>query len=70
MDINAGNGLYNKYGMIDSVIVSLDTIPVTGVDNMIKVIDAVKKLAALKDGLRNEDKQHEQDHIGQEGIPG
>lgn len=70
MDINAGNGLYNKYGMIDSVIVSLDTIPVTGVDNMLKVIDAVKKLTALKDGLRNEDKQREQDHSGQEGIPG
>lgn len=58
MTINE-NGLYDKYGLINSIIVDLNRLTVSGVDNMTIVLDSVHKLSALKEGLQREDKDRE-----------
>jgi len=55
MDVNSGNGLYNRYGLIDSIIVDLDRLEVRGVSNMKIIFDSIAKLNALKEGLRKEE---------------
>ena len=66
MEINNGNGLYDKYGLLDSVIVDLNRLNVSGVENMQIILSSISRLSALKKGLREEEKAHDSDHHQQE----
>lgn len=65
MNINDGNGLYDKYGLIDSIICGLNQIEVKGVDNMRIVFDSIGKLSALRNGLKNEEVERHADDSNQ-----
>ena len=41
-------GILDSTQVIDTIIVTLNSIPVTGVDNCIKVVDCIQKLGALR----------------------
>ena len=62
MTVNGGSGVYDKYGLIDSMIVELNGLEVKGVENMRIVMETIQKLAALRQGLSEEDKRREQDN--------
>lgn len=47
----------DKYDLINSVIVSLNDLTVSGVRNMKIVLEATAKLAGLRDGLKQSDEQ-------------
>jgi len=49
--------MYDKYGLIDSMIVALDTLTVTGAGNMRTVLDVIGRLSALKEGLKKEEQR-------------
>lgn len=73
MKINDGNGVYDKYGVIDSCVkdlcsvkVRVDELATTGV----LLADVVNRLLALKDGLEKEDKTEEQKKHGTETDSG
>lgn len=61
MTINDGNGLFDKCGLIDSIIIDLDSLEVKGIANMRIVFETVQKLAALKNGIKEEE-THADDH--------
>lgn len=51
--------------MINSIIVKLNTIPVTGVENCIKMVDCIQRLGALRDAsLKKEGIPDDSDHNG------
>lgn len=52
----------NKYELINSMIVTLDGVSVSGVENMKAIIETIQKLGALFDGLKKEDEQRAADH--------
>lgn len=55
------NGLYTNYEMADSIMVKLNEIEVKGVENMGLIIDCIKQLSALKEGMKKtEDSYKEQ----------
>lgn len=55
MTFNCGNGLFDKYGLIESIIENLNKVQVCGFSNMGILIDSAQKLNALKQGLKKED---------------
>lgn len=55
MEVNNGNGLFDKYGMIDGVIVQLNNLEVKGAVNMTIVIDCIQRLGALRKGMKEEE---------------
>lgn len=56
------NGMYNKFDLIDSMIVALNGISVSGVANMTAIIETIQKLGALRDGLRKDDERRADDY--------
>lgn len=48
-------GLIDKYGLIDSIVVDLDRVVVHGVSSMRIILESVQRLAALKHGLKEEE---------------
>lgn len=57
--LNDGNGLFDKYGLIESIICDLDKIEVKGAGNMVIVINTIQKLSALRKALKDEEKAKE-----------
>ena len=57
--LNDGNGLFDKYGLIESIICDLDKIEVKGAENMVIVINSIQKLSALRKALKDEEKEKE-----------
>ncbi len=57
--LNDGNGLFDKYGLIDGIICDLDKIEVKGAENMVIVINTIQKLSALRKALKDEEKAKE-----------
>ena len=57
--LNDGNGLFDKYGLIESIICDLDKIEVKGAENMVIVINTIQKLSALRKALKDEEKAKE-----------
>lgn len=55
MVINNGDGLYDKYGLIDSIISQINNLPIVGVAACSTVCDIYNKLTALKKGLKEEE---------------
>lgn len=55
-------GLYTKYDLIDSMIVGLNCVNVSGVENMKIIIETIQKLGALKEGLKKEEEQRADNH--------
>ena len=55
MKINDGGGLFDKYGLIQSIIDDLNRVQVCGYQNMGIIINSAQKLQALKEGLKKED---------------
>lgn len=51
-----------KYELIDSIILNLNTINVTGVNNMCTIIDTIQKLSSLQNILKKEDAVRENAH--------
>ena len=58
------NGFYDKYGLIDSMVVELNKVGVKGIGNMKIIIETVQKLGALKEGLKKEEEARDNDHNG------
>ena len=54
MTINDG-GIFDKYGLIQSIIEDLNRVQVCGYQNMGILINSAQKLQALKEGLKKED---------------
>ena len=59
MNINDGKGLYDKYGLIDSIMVQVNSLVTQGVRNASTICDICNKLDALKRGLQEDDKRAE-----------
>ena len=57
MTLNDGDGLFDKYGLIQSVIDQLNTIEVKGYQNMAVLINIAQQLTALKKGLKEEEER-------------
>ena len=55
MTINDGKGLYDKYGLIDSILSDMNSLRLEGVTNFSLVCDMYNRLNALKKGLREEE---------------
>lgn len=55
MTLNDGGGLYDKYGMIQSVIDDLNRVQVCGYQNMRIIIGCAQRLQALKEGMKKEE---------------
>ena len=55
MKINDDGGLFDKYGLIQSIIDDLNRVQVCGFQNMGIIINSAQKLQALKEGLKKED---------------
>lgn len=55
MTLNDGGGLYDKYGMIQSVIDDLNRVQVCGYQNMGIIIGCAQRLQALKEGMKKEE---------------
>ena len=49
--------IFDNCGLIENVVVSLNKLTVTGVSNMVIVIDAIQKLNSLKQALEREEKE-------------
>ena len=58
MTLNDGDGLFDKYGLIQSVIDQLNTIEVKGYQNMAVLINIAQQLTALKKGLKEEEERN------------
>lgn len=43
-----GEGVLTSTQMIESIIVTLNSIPITGVENFVKIVECVQKLGALR----------------------
>ena len=56
--------MYDRYQLIDSMIVDLNRLEVKGVENMQIVLNTIGKLAALKDGLKEEETKERGDTLG------
>lgn len=54
MTINDG-GIFDKYGLIQSIIDDLNKVQVSGYQNMATLIGSAQKLQALKEGLKKEE---------------
>ena len=61
-EVHSGDGLYNKYGMIDLIICKLNSVEVKGIENMRYLIESIQMLGALCEGLRKED-AHDVDNV-------
>jgi hypothetical protein len=48
--------IFDNCGLIENVVINLNKLTVTGVSNMVIVIDAIQKLNSLKQALENEEK--------------
>lgn len=46
--------IFDTCGLIENVVISLDKLTVTGVSNMVIVIDAIQKLNSVKEALERE----------------
>ena len=46
--------IFDNCGLIENVVGSLNKLTVTGVSNMVIVIDAIQKLSSLKQALEKE----------------
>ena len=44
-------GFLTSAQMFDSIIVTLNSIPVTGVENCIKIVECIQKLGVLKKSM-------------------
>lgn len=55
MTINDGKGLFDKYGLIDSILSDMNSLRLEGVTNFSLVCDMYNRLNALKKGLREEE---------------
>lgn len=63
MTLNDGGGLFDKYGLIQSVIDDLNRVQVAGYQNMAILIDAAQRLRALKDGMKKEEAVNSEEEI-------
>ena len=63
MTLNDGGGLYDKYGLIQSVIDDLNRVQVAGYQNFHILLDAAQRLTALKDGMKKEEAVNSEEEI-------
>lgn len=61
--VNDGDGLLNKYGMIQSVLDQLNTLQVSGYQNMAVLINVAQQLMALKKGMKEEEERREKERL-------
>ena len=52
----------NEYELIDSMIVALNGVFVSGVDNMKTIIETIQKLGVLRKWLKKEEEQRADNH--------
>ncbi len=52
----------NEYELIDSMIVALNGVFVSGVDNMKTIIETIQKLGVLREWLKKEEEQRADNH--------
>lgn len=57
MSINDGDGIFDKYGMIQNIIDQLNTVTVSGYQNMLTIVNVGQQLTALKKGLKEEEER-------------
>lgn len=58
-------GILDSTQLIDTIIVSLNSIPVSGVESCIKIVDCVQKLGALRQAVEDlEAYKNDQNHDG------
>lgn len=55
--VNDGGGLFDKYGMIQNAIDQLNTLQVSGYQNMATLINVAQQLTALKQGMKDEEER-------------
>lgn len=67
ININDGGGLYDKFGLIDSIVSQLDSLTVRGIGNAVTLCEIYSKLKALKKGLKDEEQIKDGEKDG--GIP-
>lgn len=60
MTLNDGDGLFDKYGMLQSCIDVLNTIEVKGYENCKKILDIGQRLTAVKNGMKKEEQTQEE----------
>ena len=61
--VNDGEGLFDKYGMLQSAIDQLNTIQVSGYQNMAVLINVAQQLTALKKGMKEEEERREKERL-------
>ncbi len=61
--VNDGDGLLDKYGMIQSVLDQLNTLQVSGYQNMAVLINVAQQLMALKKGMKEEEERREKERL-------
>ena len=61
--VNDGDGLLDKYGMIQSVLDQLNTLQVSGYQNMAVLINVAQQLLALKKGMKEEEERREKERL-------
>ena len=59
--VNDGEGLFDKYGMLQSAIDQLNTVQVSGYQNMAVLINVAQQLSALKKGMKEEEERQEKE---------
>ena len=63
MVLNDGDGLFDKYGMLQSCIDILNTVDVKGYENCKKILDIGQRLTAVKAGMKKEEDEQKQEEI-------
>ena len=57
MTFNDGGGLFDKYGMLQACINTLNTVEVRGYENMQKIINVASQIQAVKEGMKKEEEE-------------
>lgn len=52
----------NEYELIDSMIVALNGVSVSGIENMKTIIETIQKLGVLREWLKKEEEQRADNH--------
>ena len=63
MTLNDGGGLFDKFGLIQSVIDDLNRVQVAGYQNFHILLDVAQRLTALKEGLKKEEAVNNEEEI-------
>lgn len=52
----------NEFELIDSMIVALNGVSVSGIENMKTIIETIQKLGVLREWLKKEEEQRADNH--------